>query len=90
MLNRVFNTTSYKKINYKKDIFIKNKQLFNVSIVENRNKQLYNKIVKRKNHSYNILPSPNKNPNNNDDDNPRNNAILVFTLGMYFYAGTWE
>jgi hypothetical protein len=88
MLNRVFNTTSYKKISYKKDIFIKNKRLFNVSIVENRNKQLYNKIVKRKNHSYNILPSPNKNPNN--DDNPHQNAIIVFAFGMYFYVGTLE
>ena len=79
MSNRVFYTI---RDSYKKVVFIKNKQLYNNYIVENRTKQLHNKINIRKNHTFNNPHSPN--PNN---ENKPNISLLFVWCGLCFYVG---
>jgi hypothetical protein len=65
--------------------FVKNNQLYNLSIIKNRQTN-YNRIIYRKNHTFEpLFGGPN---GDNNDPNNRNRIVIMLLASIWFYASS--
>lgn len=68
--------------------FVKNKQLYNLSIIKNRQTN-YNRIIYRKNHTFEpLFGGPNGDDNQPNDPNNRNRIVIMLLASIWFYASS--
>lgn len=75
------------KINFimRRQNFVKNKQLYNQSIIKNRQTN-YNRIINRRFHSFEPLyGGPNGDDNNPDN---RNRMLIMFLASIWLYSSS--